>query len=79
MTMTTIGRLRVNTVRLEAFLQIYGLTREDLAKEVGFDRSYVSKVLGGKLQPSPNFLAALARALEKLAQERRLDSAHFLH
>ena len=78
MTMMMTTRPRVDATRLEAFLGIYGLTRVDLSKAVGFDRSYVSKVLGGKLRPSSAFLAALAGALERIAKERRIDSAFFV-
>lgn len=70
--------LRVDAARVLAFMDIYGLTMVDVARETHYDRSYISKVLARKLQPSTAFLAELASALDRLGKARRLDSSFLL-
>ena len=59
-------------------MRLYGITLNDLAREMGFDRSYLSKAIHGRVQLSVKFLTRLAQAIECFGRNRRIDSSMFL-
>ena len=59
--MTTTLRLR--TEQLAKLRKLAGLhTNADLAQRMNFDAGNLSRVLAGKQQPGPRFMAALVQA-----------------
>lgn len=46
---------------LEEFMKLKGLNYSKLAKQLGYSRSTVSKIVNGKLLPSTRFIARLKR------------------
>jgi transcriptional regulator with XRE-family HTH domain len=59
-------------------LRLYGITLNDLAHEMGFDRTYLSKAIHGQIRPSVKFLTRLAQTIETFGRNRRIDSSMFL-
>ena len=68
----------IDVEKLGFLLRVYGITINDLAKEMGFDRSYLSKAIHGRVEPSVRFLTRLAHAIETFGQKRRVDSSMFV-
>lgn len=57
------AEVNVFAVELERWRDVRGFSRAALAKAMGYDRSYVSKVLSGAERPSEAFAAHAETAL----------------
>lgn len=60
-----------NLVKLRAIVILFNLALRDLARVGGVSRPYISRVLGGGLKPSNQFLRRLEAGLGLLIQERQ--------
>ena len=59
-----------NLDRIRLLQRLFGLTISEVAKAGGVSRPYLSRALGGSLQPSPAFFRRLEGNLGRLVDQR---------
>ena len=59
-----------NLARVRLLMRLFGLTISEVAKAGGVSRPYLSRALGGSLQPSPVFWRRLEGNLGSLVDQR---------
>ena len=59
-----------NLDRVRLLMRLFGLTISEVAKAGGVSRPYLSRALGGSLQPSPVFWRRLEENLGRLVDQR---------
>ena len=59
-----------NLERVRLLMRLFGLSISEVAKAGGSSRPYLSRALGGSLQPSPAFFRRLEGNLGKLVDQR---------
>lgn len=69
----------VFAVELRRWRDLRGLSRTALAQQMGYDRSYVSKIESGNEQPSPEFAAHAETALRAGGALRRAFKEYTAH
>ena len=51
--------IKIMSSKVSSFLELRGWSQRDLAKELGYDESYISKILVGEAEPSKQFMKAI--------------------